>query len=140
VKRLKRDYISLADLESEKPLTREKRLQLNAYGAALNAVNREEENYNVAHRTKMFNDELWEQEWYLQDTRTNKALPKLDLNVLPLYRLGITGRGIRIAVLDDGLEYTHDDLRNNYDATISYDINEGDYDPFPRYDTSGNPT
>lgn len=49
-----------------------------------------------------------------QDTRTNKALPKLDLNVLPLYRLGVNGRGVRIAVLDDGLEYSHDDLRNNY--------------------------
>lgn len=49
-----------------------------------------------------------------QDTRSNKALPKLDLNVLPLYRLGVTGRGVRIAVLDDGLEYTHDDLWNNY--------------------------
>ncbi|XP_032671139.1 neuroendocrine convertase 1-like isoform X1 [Odontomachus brunneus] len=137
VKRLKRDYISLPDLESEKPLTREKRLQLNAYEAALNAVNNEEENYDVVHRTKIFNDELWDQEWYLQDTRTNKALPKLDLNVLPLYRLGITGRGIRIAVLDDGLEYSHDDLRNNYDAAISYDINEDDNDPFPRYDVSG---
>lgn len=65
VKRLKRDYISLADLESEKPLTREKRLQLNAYGAALNAVNSEEEIYDVASKTRMFNDELWDQEWYL---------------------------------------------------------------------------
>lgn len=49
-----------------------------------------------------------------QDTRSNKDLPKLDLNVLPLYRLGITGRGIRVAVLDDGLEHTHEDLRRNY--------------------------
>ncbi|XP_011868373.1 PREDICTED: neuroendocrine convertase 1 [Vollenhovia emeryi] len=134
VKRLKRDHISLADLESEKPLTREKRLQLNMYGDTSNAVN--SENHVDAHKS-IFNDELWKQEWYLQDTRTNKALPKLDLNVLPLYRLGITGRGIRIAVLDDGLEYTHDDLRNNYDAAISYDINENDDDPFPRYDASG---
>nr|XP_012228829.1 PREDICTED: neuroendocrine convertase 1-like isoform X1 [Linepithema humile] len=137
MKRLKRNYISLVDLESEKPLTREKRLQLNAYEAASNVVNNVEENYAGAHKTKMFNDELWNQEWYLQDTRTNKALPKLDLNVLPLYRLGITGRRVRIAVLDDGLEYTHDDLWNNYDAAISYDINEGDDDPFPRYDVSG---
>lgn len=137
IKRLKRDYISLVDLESEKPLTREKRLQLDAYKAASNAVNSVEENHADVHKTKMFNDELWNQEWYLQDTRTNKALPKLDLNVLPLYRLGITGRRVRIAVLDDGLEYTHDDLWNNYDAAISYDINEGDDDPFPRYDVSG---
>lgn len=63
VKRLKRDYISLTDLESEKPLTREKRLQLNAYEAASNAVNSEEEIYDAAHR--IFNDELWDQEWYL---------------------------------------------------------------------------
>ncbi|KAH0949128.1 hypothetical protein HN011_011250, partial [Eciton burchellii] len=137
VRRFKRDYVSLADLESEKPLTREKRLQFDVYGAVSNAVNNAEGDYKTAHGTRMFNDELWGQEWYLQDTRTNKALPKLDLNVLPLYRLGITGRGIRIAVLDDGLEYTHDDLRNNYDAAISYDINEGDYDPFPRYDKLG---
>lgn len=55
-----------------------------------------------------------------QDTRSNRNLPKLDLNVLPLYRLGITGRGIRVAVLDDGLEYTHDDLRNNYVCSLYF--------------------
>ncbi|KAI4477272.1 hypothetical protein M0804_012862 [Polistes exclamans] len=55
----------------------------------------------------LFNDELWDLEWYLQDTRSSKRHPKLDLNVLPVYELGFTGRGIRIAVLDDGLEYDH---------------------------------
>lgn len=63
VKRLKRDYISLANLESEKPLTREKRLQLNPYEVASNAVNNEEKNYYAVDRT--FNDELWDQQWYL---------------------------------------------------------------------------
>ncbi|KAL6263420.1 hypothetical protein P5V15_006211 [Pogonomyrmex californicus] len=136
VRRLKRDYISLADLESEKPLTREKRLQLNVYEVTSNVVSNENRG-DVYKKSRIFNDPLWDQEWYLQDTRTNRALPKLDLNVLPLYRLGITGYGVRIAVLDDGLEYTHDDLRYNYDAAISYDINEDDNDPFPRYDASG---
>jgi len=65
MKRVKRDYISLADLESEKPLTREKRLQLNPYEAVLNTIDSIEENYVSAHKTKMFNDELWNQEWYL---------------------------------------------------------------------------
>lgn len=51
---------------------------------------------------------------FQQDTRDNKALPKLDLNVLPLYRARITGRGVNVAVLDDGLEHTHQDLMNNY--------------------------
>jgi len=62
VKRLKRDYISLADSESEKPLTREKRLQLNIYEDTSNAVN--SENHVAVHK-RIFNDELWDQEWYL---------------------------------------------------------------------------
>ncbi|XP_044262111.1 neuroendocrine convertase 1-like [Tribolium madens] len=85
---------------------------------------------------KPFNDELWTQEWYLQDTRSRPDLPKLDLNVLPLYKNGITGKGIRISILDDGIEYTHDDLKANYDPEISYDCNEEDNDPLPRYDHS----
>lgn len=62
----------------------------------------------------LFNDELWDQEWYLQDTRSRNGLPKLDLNVLPVYQRGITGKGVRVTVLDDGLEYTHDDILPNY--------------------------
>jgi hypothetical protein len=65
VRRFKRDYVSLADLESEKPLTREKRLQFDVYGAVSNAVNNAEGDYKTAHGTRMFNDELWGQEWYL---------------------------------------------------------------------------
>jgi proprotein convertase subtilisin/kexin type 1 len=87
-------------------------------------------------RARPFNDELWTQEWYLQDTRSRSDLPKLDLNVLPLYKSGITGKGVRISILDDGIEYTHDDLRDNYDPEISYDCNEEDNDPLPRYDPS----
>ncbi|KAK5650610.1 hypothetical protein RI129_001639 [Pyrocoelia pectoralis] len=81
-----------------------------------------------------FNDELWPHEWYMRDTRTYTSLPKLDLNVLPVYKAGITGKGVRISILDDGIEYTHDDLKENYDSEISYDCNEEDYDPLPRYD------
>ncbi|XP_029036120.2 neuroendocrine convertase 1-like [Osmia bicornis bicornis] len=137
IERYKRDYIPLSRYDPEKPLIREKRLELDRYH--LNSVEENDRNwqeYEPDDSRFMFNDELWDQEWYLQDTRLNTALPKLDLNVLPLYRLGVTGRGVKIAVLDDGLEYTHDDLRNNYDPSISYDVNEGDDDPFPRYESS----
>ncbi|XP_066583337.1 neuroendocrine convertase 1-like [Prorops nasuta] len=139
VERHKRDYI-IAGSESEKPLIREKRLPLSIYEIQSNG--KQQKSWwnrisNSEDNRLIFNDELWDQEWYMQDTRTDKALPKLDLNVLPLYRLGITGRGVRVAVLDDGLEHDHDDLRNNYDPEISYDVNEGDDDPMPRYDQSG---
>ncbi|XP_015598957.1 neuroendocrine convertase 1 [Cephus cinctus] len=138
-KRHKRDFLALNDPDSEKPLLREKRLPPETemiMGPGKNSE-REKRSAEETESSSMFDDELWEQEWYLQDTRASKSLPKLDLNVLPLYRLGVTGRGIRVAVLDDGLEYTHEDLRNNYDPEISYDVNEADSDPIPRYESTG---
>lgn len=37
------------------------------------------------------------------------------MNLVPVYqKLKITGKGIRVAIIDDGLEYTHDDLKDNY--------------------------
>ncbi|XP_021936624.1 neuroendocrine convertase 1-like isoform X2 [Zootermopsis nevadensis] len=118
--RAKRDFIPpLDDSGVQTPAVRRKRADLEV------PTQRVE---------RLFNDELWDQEWYLQDTRTRPDLPKLDLHVLPLYKMGITGRGVRVAVLDDGIEYTHDDLQGNYDSEISYDVNDGDSDPTPRYD------
>ncbi|XP_045513292.1 neuroendocrine convertase 1-like [Pieris brassicae] len=82
----------------------------------------------------LFNDELWGYEWYLQDTRRNDILPRLDLNVLPVYTRGFNGQGVRISILDDGIEHNHTDLRDNYDKEISWDCNDHDSDPFPRPD------
>ncbi|XP_061720127.1 neuroendocrine convertase 1-like [Cydia pomonella] len=79
----------------------------------------------------LFNDELWGEEWYLQDSRNVRSLHHLDLNVLPVYAMGYTGRGVRVSVLDDGVEHNHTDLRDNYDPEISWDCNDGDPDPSP---------
>lgn len=58
---------------------------------------------------------------FQQDYRGNNDndAPLLDMNLVPVYdELKITGRGIRVAIIDDGLEYTHDDLKNNYVRTL----------------------
>ena len=49
-----------------------------------------------------------------QDTRSRSDLPYLSLNIVPVYAMGYTGKGVRVCVIDDGLEHTHDDLRDNY--------------------------
>uniref|UniRef100_A0A1B6E0T0 P/Homo B domain-containing protein n=1 Tax=Clastoptera arizonana TaxID=38151 RepID=A0A1B6E0T0_9HEMI len=82
----------------------------------------------------MFNDPLWSKQWYCNDYRTSSRKPVSDLNVVPLYQAGFTGQGVKLAVIDDGLEIDHPDLVNNYDASISYDFNEDDDDPTPRDD------
>ncbi|XP_061116792.1 neuroendocrine convertase 1-like [Conger conger] len=85
---------------------------------------------------QLFDDPMWSQQWYLQDTRTSPSLPKLDLHVIPVWKKGITGKGVVITVLDDGLEWNHTDIYPNYDPAASYDFNDNDPDPFPRYDSA----
>jgi len=43
-------------------------------------------------------------------------------------------QGVSVTILDDGVERSHPDLTANYDPLASFDVNEGDNDPTPRYD------
>ncbi|KAF5300361.1 hypothetical protein FQR65_LT00981 [Abscondita terminalis] len=73
-------------------------------------------------------DPRWPSMWYLN--RGNG----LDMNVIPAWLEGITGKGAVVTILDDGLEKDHPDLVKNYDPMASYDVNNHDSDPSPRYD------
>jgi len=76
-----------------------------------------------------FNDPQWPKLWYM-----NRG-SGLDMNVMPAYtQWKITGRDVVITILDDGIEKDHPDLKKNYDAGASYDVNDNDNDPQPRYD------
>ncbi|XP_023337148.1 furin-like protease kpc-1 isoform X3 [Eurytemora carolleeae] len=74
------------------------------------------------------NDERWGLMWYLN--RGNG----IDMNVQEAWESGITGKGIVVTILDDGVEKNNPDLVENYDPMASYDVNENDNDPTPRYD------
>uniref|UniRef100_A0AAR2KMS0 P/Homo B domain-containing protein n=1 Tax=Pygocentrus nattereri TaxID=42514 RepID=A0AAR2KMS0_PYGNA len=56
-----------------------------------------------------------------------------DLNVKEAWGQGVTGQGVVVSILDDGIEKNHPDLERNYDPDASYDVNDGDPDPQPRY-------
>lgn len=43
----------------------------------------------------------------------------LDMNVIPAWKEGVTGKGIVVTILDDGLETDHPDLMENYVSRIS---------------------
>ena len=56
--------------------------------------------------------------WHLTNTgqstfATFGGTPGVDINVKELYKEGITGSGVRIAVSDTGVELAHDDLHQN---------------------------
>ncbi|XP_033150699.1 furin-like protease 1 isoform X3 [Drosophila busckii] len=75
-----------------------------------------------------FNDPKWPQMWYL-----NRG-GGLDMNVIPAWKQGITGKGVVVTILDDGLESDHPDIEENYDPKASYDVNSHDDNPMPHYD------
>ena len=49
-----------------------------------------------------------------KNTGQNGGKPKLDLNVAAAWAQGVTGKNITTAIMDDGVDYMHPDLINNY--------------------------
>lgn len=86
----------------------------------------------------VINDPLFSQQWYLLNTGQNGGTPGIDLNVLPVWK-DYTGKGITVAVVDQGVEYAHPDLAANIDTRISFSgsINGSDGQPVTSDDSHG---
>ncbi|VDN95318.1 unnamed protein product, partial [Brugia pahangi] len=78
-------------------------------------------------------DPLYPYQWYLNNVGQANGKPRLDLNVEKAWVLGITGKNITTAIMDDGVDYMHPDLANNFNARASYDFSSNDPFPYPRY-------
>jgi len=78
-------------------------------------------------------DPLFPFQWYLKNTGQNGGKARLDLNVEAAWAQGVTGKNVTTAIMDDGVDYMHPDLFNNYNARASYDFSSNDPYPFPRY-------
>lgn len=67
-------------------------------------------------------DPLFPQQWHLQN---------IGVNLIPHNN---TGRGVVVAIVDDGLEHAHPDLQANFDASLSWDYNHNapDVNPYHR--------
>ena len=58
-----------------------------------------------------------------------KALENIDCKTSFL-----SGKGVCVTFVDDGIEWDHPDLIENYYPKASYDFNDNDDNPMPRYD------
>ncbi|KAI8849387.1 peptidase S8/S53 domain-containing protein [Chytridium lagenaria] len=59
-----------------------------------------------------------------------------DINVIPVWRRGINGSGITVAIIDDGVEHNHPDFDSHkWSMESSYDFNERTNDPSPQSPT-----
>ena len=79
----------------------------------------------------LFNDEYWPEQWYLVNYGQEGTPVGHDINVLPVWQRGYRGEGIVVSIVDQGVDHTHPDLRDNYDPEASFDFIDNDPDPFP---------
>jgi len=84
----------------------------------------------------MPNDPLINQQWHHKFNSQAGAVAGTDLNIetawaYPTDGAGRRGRGIRIGIVDDGLQTAHPDLSANVDTTNDKDWNGNDNDPNP---------
>lgn len=68
-------------------------------------------------------------QWHLTNEYTD-----IDSRVVGAWKRNITGQGVTIGIVDDGLETAHPDLAPNYVAADSWDFGDNDADPNPVYD------
>ncbi|KAM9358664.1 proprotein convertase subtilisin/kexin type 7 [Symphorus nematophorus] len=81
-------------------------------------------------RSMAFNDPHYPKQWHLH----NDLSRGMDINVTGVWERNITGRGVTVVVVDDGVEHTHQDIQPNYSPEGSYDLNSNDPDPMPHPD------
>ena len=76
-------------------------------------------------------DPLYACQWHLSDP------DGVDANVEAAWAQGVTGEGISVAVVDDGMYHAHEDLRDNVDASRNHDYTgRGDiYSPLDHHGT-----
>uniref|UniRef100_A0A671LMX4 Proprotein convertase subtilisin/kexin type 7-like n=1 Tax=Sinocyclocheilus anshuiensis TaxID=1608454 RepID=A0A671LMX4_9TELE len=88
---------------------------------------------HILRRTKRsltFNDPKYPSQWHLH----NDVKQGMDVNVTGVWERNITGVGITVVVVDDGIQHTLADIQPNYSPEGSYDLNSNDPDPMPHPD------
>ncbi|EAU88620.2 kex protein [Coprinopsis cinerea okayama7 len=73
-------------------------------------------------------DPLFTEQWHL----VNDEFPEHMMNVVPVWDMGITGKGVISSLVDDGLDYDSEDLAENFDRENSYDFNDHEELPTPK--------
>jgi hypothetical protein len=112
--RKKRDYVEdvFSPLDLQTSLLSEVRASRLAPAARL--LNRR----MMMRRGNPNEDPFWGQMWYLNRNLRDSMSP--DMNVTAAWAMGYSGRGVSVTFLDDGLEWDHPDLQQNYDPKVIY--------------------
>lgn len=65
-------------------------------------------------------DPLFNSQWYLKNNGDRGASAGLDVNIAGAWADGYTGKGVRVAINDDGMDLNHADLASNLLKDLTY--------------------
>ncbi|MCC4632432.1 S8 family serine peptidase [Xanthomonas dyei] len=90
-------------------------------------------------------DPLLRYQWHIsnqgqQVIGDSRPVAGVDMDVDILHALGIRGRGVRVGVVDDGLELRHEDLADNIIPNGSHNFGDGSHDTTPTDPDNGHGT
>ena len=77
-------------------------------------------------------DSLYACQWHLDQPSGE------DINVKPVWDDGLMGEGVNVVVVDDGMDWTHEDLIDNVDSSLNHDYTAGAgiHHPFNHHGTA----
>ncbi|RMF38789.1 MAG: hypothetical protein D6754_06795 [Alphaproteobacteria bacterium] len=70
-------------------------------------------------------------QWHLNNTGQSGGVAGVDINVTGVWD-DYTGKGVIVGVYDDGVEYDHHDLNDNYDTSLHVTLGGVVHDPYPQ--------
>ena len=79
----------------------------------------------------LISDPLYACQWHLDSQHEG------NVNVESVWEEDIKGEGVNVAVVDDGMYYSHEDLNENVNTTLNHDYTGGNdiYTPFEHHGT-----
>ena len=88
----------------------------------------------VSLNNPQISDSLYGCQWHLR----NQEQGGEDINVEPVWAEGINGEGVNVAVVDDTMDYSHEDLAGNINSSLNHDYGGmgGAYRPFDHHGTA----
>jgi subtilisin family serine protease len=114
-----------------------KRSMLEASDAVISQLKQDpnveiaEPNY-IYHATKTPNDPLFGQLWGMNNSGQNNGRAGLDIGALQAWEIEKGSKNVVVAIIDTGIDYTHEDLKENMW------VNQKEYNGKPQVDDDGN--
>ena len=87
-------------------------------------------------RVELGRDPLLESQWHIKNTGSSafaSALPVAgnDMGLSAAWAAGYSGKGVKVAIVDSGVEAAHEDLSANFELGKSFNFLTGQNDPSP---------